>query len=123
LANSMANDQTNRPQRVPQFQNFDFLNSEATEPKSPPSHSKLLIVDSSDTNRAALRTALGELEHDLIEARTTSEAISAISLYKVDLVLIDLFVPELGGAEFCRMLKKTGVTQFLPVFVTAPSDD
>jgi putative two-component system response regulator len=99
------------------------MNSEAHEPKSSPSHSKLLIVDSSDANRAALRTALGELEHDVIEARTTSEAISAISLHKVDLVLIDLFAPELGGAEFCRMLKKTGATQFLPVFVTAPSED
>ncbi len=119
----MKTNHTTLPSRVPEFQNFDFLTSEAAEPKSSSAHSKLLIVDSSDANRAALRTALGELEHDLIEARTTSEAISAISLHKVDLVLIDLFAPELGGAEFCRMLKKTSATQFLPVFVTAPSDD
>lgn len=119
----MATNHTDLPHRVPEFQNFDFRNSEAAESKSSPSHSKLLLVDSSEANRTALRTALSELEHDVIEAQTTSEAISAISLYNVDLVLIDLFAPELGGAEFCRMLKKTGATQFLPVFVTAPADD
>ncbi|MGH9581436.1 MAG: HD domain-containing phosphohydrolase, partial [Bryobacteraceae bacterium] len=31
--------------------------------------------------------------------------------------------PELGGAAFCRMLKKAGATQFLPVFVVSQADD
>jgi putative two-component system response regulator len=31
--------------------------------------------------------------------------------------------PELGAVEFCRMLKKAGATQFLPVFVVAAGDD
>jgi len=119
----MAIQHPNLPRRTPQFENLAFLNPQAAEPKALPSHNRLLIVDSSETNRSALRTALGELEHDLIEAETTSEAISAISLHKVELVLIDSFAPELGGAEFCRMLKKASATQFLPVFVMAPTDD
>ncbi|MGI8962434.1 MAG: HD domain-containing phosphohydrolase [Bryobacteraceae bacterium] len=119
----MAIQQTNSKDGMPQVENLDFLNLPLAEPKSSSAPSKLLIVDSSNSNRCGLRTALGELEHELIEAETTSEAISAISLHKVDLVLIDLFAPELGGAEFCRMLKKASATQFLPVFVMAPSDD
>jgi len=102
---------------------LDLLNLDVTEPPAPRTRSKLLIVDSSDTNRCALKAALGELEHEIVEAASTSEAISAISFHKVDLVLIDSVAPELGGAEFCRMLKKATATQFLPVFVIAPCED
>ena len=119
----MATEHTKSPDTVPQFDDPHFLNVEAGESKSSPAPSKLLIVDASDQNRSALRASLGELEHELLEAKTTSEAISAISIHKVDLVLIDSGAPELGGAEFCRMLKKASATQFLPVFVMAPSDD
>jgi putative two-component system response regulator len=115
----MAIQQTKLQNRVPRVRNLDLLNTPLTDPKP----SKLLIVDSSEPNRSTLRAALGELEHELIEAETTSQAISAISLHKIDLVLIDSSAPELGGAEFCRMLKKTSATQFLPVFVMAPSED
>lgn len=83
---------------------------------------KILIVDGSAANRRSLCRILGE-EHELTEATTTSEAISAISLHRVDLVLVDVDVEELGVIEFCRMLKKAAATQFLPVFVMAGSDD
>jgi putative two-component system response regulator len=84
---------------------------------------KILVVDGSPSNRQAVREALADFDYELIEAKTTSEAIAAISLHHVDLVLIDLFVPELGGAEFCRMLKKASATQFLPVLVAAVADN
>lgn len=84
---------------------------------------KLLIVDGSPINRRDLQRMLAAVEHEIAEASSTSEAIAAISVNHIDLVLIDLAVPELGGVEFCRMLKKAGATQFLPVFVMAPGDD
>jgi putative two-component system response regulator len=83
---------------------------------------KILIVGGASANRQ-LRTMLAAGEHEITEASTTSEAIAAISVNRVDLVLIELAAPELGGIEFCRMLKKAGATQFLPVFVIAPTDD
>ncbi|MGH9584036.1 MAG: response regulator, partial [Bryobacteraceae bacterium] len=63
---------------------------------APPSTGNILVVDSSDSNRQAVRAALADFDYELIEAKTTSEAISAISLRHVDLVLADLRVPELG---------------------------
>jgi putative two-component system response regulator len=84
---------------------------------------QILIVDASAPRRRGMLEALNDLEYESIEASTTSEAITAISLNQIDLVLIDLLVPELGATEFCRMLKKASATQFLPVFVTAESDD
>ncbi len=70
-----------------------------------------------------MRSALGEFEHDVIEASSTTEAIAAISMQGVDLVLINQFAPEVGATEFCRMLKRAHATQFLPVFVVASCDD
>lgn len=90
---------------------------------APPAAGNILVVDSSESGRGAVRAALADCGYELIEAKTTSEAISAISLRHVDLVLADLGVPELGGAEFCRMLKKASATQFLPVFLVSSADD
>jgi len=81
--------------------------------------SKILLVDASASALLNLKSALGDLNHELIEARSTSEAIAAISVHMVDIVLIDLGAPELGAVEFCKMLKKTTATQFLPVFILA----
>lgn len=84
---------------------------------------KVLIVDASVDRRQNMLNMLGDLDHDLIEAGSTSEAVGAISVHRVDLVLIDSDAPELGAVEFCRMLKKAAATQLLPVFVVAVSDD
>lgn len=86
-------------------------------------HGEILIVGGSTVDRENVRAALDPLGHHIVEASSTSEAIGAISVNSVDLVLIDLVVPELGAAEFCRMLKKAAATQFLPLFVMAHSDD
>src|ERR1700685_1240577 len=90
---------------------------------APAPRGKILIVDGSASNRRSLRKMLGEIHHELSEASTTSEAIGAISVHRVDLVLIDVATQELGAVEFCRMLKKASATQFLPVFVMAACDD
>src|SRR5581483_4002430 len=86
-------------------------------------HGKILIVGGSTQDRESIDAALGSLGHEIVEAGTTSEAIAALSVHSVDLVLIDLDVKELGAPEFCRMLKKASATQLLPLFVMAGSDD
>lgn len=108
-------------ERVVPIENWALLHQDLSEGSAV--RGRILIVDASESNRRSVRAALRDLDHDLIEARSTSEAIAAISLNRVDLVLAELGVPELGATEFCRMLKKASATQFLPVFVTAPSDD
>ena len=65
----------------------------------------------------------GELVHEVVEAQTTTEALTIISTQQIDVVLVDLLAPELGGPEFCRILKRNAHTQFLPVFIVADSDD
>jgi putative two-component system response regulator len=118
----MLSQQTDFQTTVSPHDQWALLRSSITE-TPPAARGTILIVGDSAAHRKAVRATVGELDHEWIETGTTSEAIAAISLNRVDLVLIDLGVPELGGTEFCRMLKKTNATQFLPVFVMASSDD
>lgn len=85
--------------------------------------SKILIVGGAQPDLESIHEALEPLNHEILEAGTTSEAVAAISVHSADLVLIDFGVPELGAAEFCRMLKKAAATQFLPLFVMAEATD
>lgn len=113
----------NPREKVVPIENWALLHQDLNQASGLSVRGRILIVDGSESSRRNVRSALRDVDHELIETRTTSEAIGAISLHRVDLVLMDLLVPELGAIEFCRMLKKATATQFLPVFVTAGSDD
>ncbi len=84
---------------------------------------KIVIVHHLVAKRALLRTILGNTRCQLIEVSNTTEALAAVSVEHADLIIIDMATPELGGVEFCRILKKASGTRFLPVFVTSAQDD
>ena len=101
---------------------FSFLN--VTEDIEPATRShRILIVDRNQANCHEMREALSGLNCELIEVQTTDEALAKIALQSIDLVIIDHLAPDLGGSEFCRILKRSSLTRFLPVFVVSSSDD
>jgi putative two-component system response regulator len=85
--------------------------------------STILVVDSVAGSCCSLKALLSGLEHELVEVNSTSEAIAAISGRLVDLVIIDAQAPEMGGVEFCRMLRKAAATQFTPIFIVSSDSD
>jgi cyclic di-GMP phosphodiesterase len=94
----------------------------------PSGRSKILVVNGPNSENG-LRASVevlgqsGEPIQEVVETDSTSEALAIISTLQIDVVLIDLLAPELGGSEFCRMLKRNPHTQFLPIFIVADSDD
>ncbi len=88
-----------------------------------PLHCRILIADSCETRRATLRQWLADLQPEIVEVSSTSEAVGAITINRVDLVLIDLGLGELGAIEFCRILKKAAPMKFVPLFVMSEVDD
>ncbi len=81
----------------------------------------ILLVGPSVYNWQTLVNDLGLSPDQVVQVSTTEEAVSAISFGRVDLVIVADKAPELGAVEFCRMLKRTPATQFLPVFVAFES--
>ena len=80
---------------------------------------RILIADSNASGRSAIRGALDNISPNAVEVENSYQAISAVSQQKIDLVIVSQDLPEIGGAEVCRILKQSAATQFIPVFVLA----
>jgi DNA-binding response OmpR family regulator len=74
---------------------------------------KILIIDDSPKIRKLLRTTLEKKNFDIREASNGIDAILAIEKEPVDLVLMDVVMPDLGGIAsligFKEIFKKTKV--------------
>ena len=86
---------------------FDLQSASAT----------ILIVDNADINRRLMRGILKNAPYRLVECGCASDAIRLIESYAVDLVILDLVLPEMGGPAFCRWLKTNRRTQLIPVLM------
>jgi len=88
-----------------------------------PVRRRILIVDPSSTNRRVLREMLRELGHQVIEAKSTTEALSLISRDAIDLALVDLLAPEVGGPALCRVLRSHAATHLVPIILITDAPD
>ncbi len=77
----------------------------------------VLIVDESEVNRRLVRAMLKNESYAFLEARRGTEALSILSREKVDLVVVDLVIPEMSGLELCRLIKTDRKTQLIPVLM------
>lgn len=78
----------------------------------------ILIVDDLDLNRRLLKAMLKTANYRILEAKRPSAAIATLEREKVDLVVVDLVMPEMSGPDFCRLLKNDRKTQLLPILMT-----
>ena len=67
---------------------------------------RLLVVDDHEMIRVGLRYALGDAEMEIIEATDGLRALEILFDQHVDLVLIDVDLPELSGLEVLIRIKQ-----------------
>ena len=85
--------------------------------ESPDCPSTVLIVDSEEINRRLLKAIFKTASYRLLEARKASEATAILNSQKIDLVIVDLKLPEMSGPELCRWMKANRATQLIPVLM------
>ena len=68
--------------------------------------SKILIVDDDPHIRELSRVFLRNEGYDIAEAGDGVEALSILDSLKVDLVVLDIMMPNMDGWELCRQLKE-----------------
>jgi putative two-component system response regulator len=77
----------------------------------------ILIVDSQEINRRMLRGFLKTASYQIRECRKALEAMEILQTERIDLIVLDLMLPEVSGPELCRWLKSNRQTQFIPVLM------
>lgn len=83
---------------------------------------RILVVDDEPANLKVMRQVLQEC-YRLTFARSGQEALTRLEQERVDLILLDVMMPDMTGFELCKLLKDNPSTACIPViFVTALRD-
>ena len=84
---------------------------------------RVLVVDDVEVNIRLLEAKLSSEYFTVMTASSGPEALELVQRERLDIILLDVMMPEMDGFEVCRRLKANPVTAEIPVMlVTALSD-
>lgn len=83
---------------------------------------RILVVDDIPANVKLLEVRLLAEYFDVLTASSGAEAIETCENGKVDVVLLDVMMPEMDGFEVCRRLKSDPATAHIPVVMITALD-
>jgi len=83
----------------------------------------ILAVDDMPENRELVSRLLAKTGHTVITAASGEEALGVLQTRSVDVVLLDLMMPGIGGAEVLRQLKENTDLRATPVIMISGRQD
>ena len=81
--------------------------------------SRILVVDDVADNRDILIRRLSRRGYEVIEARNGTEALERIADSDVDIVLLDIMMPDILGTDVVREVRKTRSASELPIIMVS----
>ncbi len=66
----------------------------------------ILVVDDNDKTLILLRAVLSKHGHSVVISDNALKALSILSQTPIDLILSDMSMPDMDGAEFCETVRK-----------------
>jgi two-component system cell cycle response regulator len=83
----------------------------------------ILIIDDITANVKLLEAKLFNEYYNIFTSNSGSDALVKLSQYKIDVILLDVMMPNMDGFELCNIIKKNIKTINIPVImVTSLSD-
>jgi sigma-B regulation protein RsbU (phosphoserine phosphatase) len=90
----------------------------------------ILIVDDSPDQQTLLRSILRKAGHDDVLSVDSAKSASMLlnlggeaTSHKIDLILMDILMPEQDGVETCRQIKRCAHLQDVPVIMVTAKND
>ncbi|ARN75330.1 adenylate/guanylate cyclase domain-containing protein [Oceanicoccus sagamiensis] len=83
----------------------------------------ILIVDDQAESREILRRYLQQGQHQVLEANGGQQMFEILASNDVDLILLDLILPEMDGDELLQQLKMDESLRAIPVIVVSGNKD
>ncbi len=82
-----------------------------------PDKARILIIDDSATSRRALAMTLESAHDTVIQAASGEEALALLEQMSLDVILLDVVMPDLNGFEVCRRIKADPRWQHIPIIL------
>ena len=83
---------------------------------------RILIVDDEPDLLRVTAFMLKSLGYEILTANNGQEAIKMIQDQRVDLVLLDFFLPDISGFDICRQVKEDETLSHPPVILFTAGD-
>jgi DNA-binding response OmpR family regulator len=80
----------------------------------------LLMIEDDDAIRLALSLALEDEGYEVLQAATGGEGLRRFETGDIDLVLLDLRLPDMSGFDVCRALRTSSIVPI--IIITAQTD-
>jgi DNA-binding response OmpR family regulator len=84
---------------------------------------RILVVDDDALIRDTLATALGDEGYAVRVAPDGRSALSSIGTWRPDLIVLDLMMPVMNGAEFRAAQRSTADTAHIPVIILSAAHE
>lgn len=97
--------------------------TEYRPPKPLPLATAMLVDDSAADRLSVVRMLNASGIAEVLEADSAFEAYSLLKSSRVDLILIDVLMPSIGGIKLLRAVRKTAATAKVPVIMITASRD
>ena len=78
---------------------------------------KILIVDDVELFVQLQKTIVSRADFEILTAKSGGEALRITREEKPDLILLDLFMPDINGDAVCRQLKEDPATRDIPILI------
>jgi response regulator RpfG family c-di-GMP phosphodiesterase len=83
---------------------------------------RILCVDDEEINLVLLDAILAPLGYDIVKATNGKDALEKVAKIGIDLVLLDVMLPEMNGFEVCKTLKSNELYRKIPVVLITSLD-
>jgi diguanylate cyclase (GGDEF)-like protein len=93
------------------------------ESPGPPRRPLVLVAEDERITREALTATLRANGYDVEAVSDGQEAVERVSKGGVDVVLLDVMMPRMGGLEACRLIKGITAESFTPVLLVTVKTD
>jgi PAS domain S-box-containing protein len=100
----------------------DYLLKEVARALGGRGGATILVAEDDDDLREVLATSLGRQGHKVLQVRDGGEALAAIDHNRIDLIVLDLWMPNVDGFAVLERLRTRGDTAAIPVIVVSGGD-
>ena len=80
---------------------------------------RILVIDDDEAVRSVLTILLGQKAHQVVTAQDGRRGLKAVESDHFDLLIVDIFMPEMDGLEAIRLVRKSKPD--LPIIVISGS--